>query len=207
MKCAITLLRRQRSVPSTREIAKAAGVAEGTIFKVFPSKDALITAAAEAAFCPIPFQRQIESIDPAIPLRERLVAAVGFLQLRFTQTFELMEALGLQAPPPSRLHDHPACTIQDGHRPSDGQTATRPKNRGWETSAVARLIAPDAAQLRCTPGELVNYLRLLTFSGSHSKLVQGPPLTPETIVDVLLNGVQLPPAAPRRRSSGTRKAS
>ena len=55
---ALPLLAAQGTNVTTRAIAEAAGVAEGTIFRVFPDKDALIQAVLDSALDPAPVSAQ-----------------------------------------------------------------------------------------------------------------------------------------------------
>jgi AcrR family transcriptional regulator len=71
----IPLLRKHGTDVSTRQIADAAGVAEGTIFGVFKDKASLLRAAVVAALDPQPLLRGLKAVDPNLPLRPRLIAA------------------------------------------------------------------------------------------------------------------------------------
>jgi len=76
----IPLLREHGANVSTRQIAEAAGVAEGTIFGVFKDKVSLLRAAVLAALDPTPLLRDLKAIDPGLPLRARLVAAARLVR-------------------------------------------------------------------------------------------------------------------------------
>ena len=81
---------------STRQIAEAAGVAEGTIFRAFATKEALIDAVIEEAFDSQRTCDELAQIDPQLALEERLVAAVTILQERLRRVFALFGSLRLR---------------------------------------------------------------------------------------------------------------
>jgi AcrR family transcriptional regulator len=188
---ALALIAERGTMPTTREIAEEAGIAEGTIFRAFDTKERLVEAVVGQAFCPAPIAVQLQAIDMERPLRDRLVTLVSVLQQRFAEIFGVMTALGLSAPP-ADFEEHRGCRPDSGHVPVEEQDPGDRSEWGDNTDRLRQFVEPDADQLSCSADELMQYLRLFTFSASHPGISRGQILSPETIVDVVLDGVRRP---------------
>ncbi len=120
---------------STRQIAEAAGVAEGTIFRAFPTKEALIDAVLEEVFDNQRTCDELAAIDPALPLEARLISAVTVLQARLRRVFALFHSLRLS--PPDK--DSSAFRARQRRRQREAQRRRRLAARSRSRSA------PDGA--------------------------------------------------------------
>lgn len=99
----IPLLREHGINVSTRQIADAAGVAEGTIFGVFKDKTSLVDAAVAKAFEATPIISALRRIDRSLDLRARLIGAAGILRERAVAQGPLLHVLRSLAMEPSRI--------------------------------------------------------------------------------------------------------
>ncbi len=183
----VELAHREGRPPTTSEIAQEAGVAEGTIFRVFPTKEALEREAVQSAFCPAPVRRRIAVIDPGGTLRDRLLELTRIMQSRFAEVFGLMSALGLTEPP--NRGPHLACHDAGRHLRGVGDDDDHVAAHAELLESIHALLQHDEGHLVVPAADLVHRLRLLTFSGSHPGIADGRVMTPEEIVDTVLFGL------------------
>lgn len=160
---ALPLLLERGSGVTTRQIAEAACVAEGTIFGVFPDKDAVIQAVVEAALDPEPAEQALAAIDPSLPFEEQLVAAVCIMQDQIANIWRLISSVG-------KTHVSPRA-------PTD-------------FAALAAIFEAHRSRLRTTPVMAARQLRALTLAVSHPVLFLDGPMEPNEIVTLLLDGIR-----------------
>ena len=166
----LPLFLEQGTAVTTREIAQAAGIAEGTIFRVFEDKTALLDAVIEAALDPAPTEAAIRSIDPTLSFEDRLIAAVGILRRARAVRVQRVER-GV------------------GHDPR-----RRRSNAAPSSPTLTAIFESEAEQLSRAPADAARVLRGLTFACVHPAFGTDEPLTSEDIVAVLLDGIRRPSA-------------
>ncbi len=167
------LLERFGREVSTKQIAEAAGVAEGTIFRAFATKEDLIDAVIEDAYNVEGTCKDLAEIDLGLSLERRLVAAVVILQERLRKVVALFWSLRLR----KETHDR------------DRFRAKQQAENELLNTAIASLIEPDQDQLRLAAWDAASMLRAITFSMSHHILGDVRLAEPQQIVDLVLYGI------------------
>lgn len=194
---ATPLLRQIGRRVTTREIADATGIAEGTIFRVFDTKDDLIRAVVEHAMDVTEAVDALRAIDGSMPLDSRVRTCVTILSTRLKSVFEIMMALHPRAPSgPSRESSPGHSQTVSEDNPEGPQDPSSHHSHGFNDprqaallEAVAAVFEPDATKLTCLPIRAAQLLRILAFSGAHPLITGSDQLTADEIADVLLHGI------------------
>jgi AcrR family transcriptional regulator len=148
---------------TSKQIAEAAGIAEGTIFRVFADKDEVIAAVIEAALDNDPLEAALTDIPQGLPFEDRLAAAIVIMQQRVIDVWRVVSSVG------TRFHESTRRPMAD-------------------SDALVQLFDANRARITVEPIVAARLLRALTLSTTHPMLA-GEPRSPVELVHLFLHGV------------------
>jgi AcrR family transcriptional regulator len=176
----LPLLIEHGSAVSTSQIAAAAGIAEGTVFRAFKDKQELLVACMRAGLNSAEEVARIEAIDPVLPMTERLTegvhALVGYLS-RIWQVGQALQAAGISR---EAMHER----MHGGDKKADEPGP--PKEMVRVARAVAGLFDPEA--LRLDPQHAARLLLGLVLTNRMETGFGSQVTEPAELVDLFLHG-------------------
>ncbi|GAB2599685.1 TetR/AcrR family transcriptional regulator [Streptomyces capparidis] len=177
---ALPLVVEHGAAVTTARIARAAGIGEATVFRVFADKDELLDACVAEALSPDHAVREIASIPLEQPLAARLARAAEALEADVARIGALLGAL--------RASGHGGRGGRRGEPgPGSGPAPDREASMAAVRQALAELFAPERDRLRVPPEQAAAVFLGLLFTRLRPEGPTG--LDTAGLVDVFLHGV------------------
>lgn len=180
---------RERGVDvTTRELAEAAGVAEGTLFRVFDDKASLVREAIGTVVDPADLFELIDAMDLAEPLEDRLTELVTAWLRRMQDVMLWMTLLHQLRKDATEAHGGGPPGRQDWVR-RQGEFAVGLRSR------LERMLATDADRLAHPVAVAVGLLEATMIgavaqtAGAAQRGLPVEPLATDALVQFLLNGL------------------
>lgn len=180
-----TLLIEHGTSTTTRLIAEAAGVAEGTIFRHFRDKRELYRAVAENVFDPVKAGEAMrEVVEGETAIEDKLRAVIELLAASSQRGVLIMMAV--------RSAVVEAAGPDDVPHPPGPPAFLIEANRALVDNLTRLVFEPHVDELRLPPRKAALVLRSLTVGawlpGLHRT---NQPLSSDDVIDVLLGGILL----------------
>ncbi|SJN42724.1 Transcriptional regulator, TetR family [Microbacterium esteraromaticum] len=173
---AIPLFIEQGSSVTTKQLADHLGIAEGTIFRAYGDKDALIRAVVDVFFDHANDTLVPEISTAGLSIEERLHAVIRHARGRAKGMFAMLSLLD----------------------PGEARQYMKRRPSGGFEETAAQIFTADAAQLQIPPRKLGALIRLLVIAASAPQLGDGAALSDEELVDFALYGIA---GRPRRSTA------
>ena len=169
------LLERGREATS-RELAEAAGIAEGTVFRAFGDKDSLIDAVLEVHRDLGDVREALAEIPPDASTPEVVERILDLLVTRLTTLVRLSIAVGRHGPPP------------DGEEHERHRAAFEARAREL-SDRITAVLEPHADRLDLSPRAVAGYIRMSATAAALPHLHPGMDVTVSEMSHVLCEGV------------------
>lgn len=179
----LPLLLEHGGAVSTSQIAAAAGIAEGTVFRAFKDKADLLVACMQAGMDSSEVVARIGAIGNQSPLHERLTEGVRALSGYMDRIWALGQAMRAGGVGPEVMQ-------RRMHGDDTPREPGPPPELIQVSQAMSGLFDAGADNLRVDPERAVRMLLALVFSNRMQSAGFGEPFDdPAEIVDLFLHGV------------------
>ena len=170
------LLIEQGVAVTSQQLAEAAGVAEGTVFRAFGDKESLITAVIDAHRDPAALRDSVAAIAAEPDLDRTIERILDLLVGRLTTLVRLSVAVHRHGPPRDG-DDHAA------HRAEFEQRAREPSEQ------LTTVLEPFADRLAVTPTVAAGFLRMVATAAALPHLHPGMEITVSDLSTLVREGV------------------